>query len=1316
VDGAVSAAGAGGGSRGGRGMSSFTPAQQAAIAARGNVLVVAGAGTGKTRTLVERCLRLLREGASLEEMLIVTFTTAAAAEMRVRLRKALEDEVKAARPAPASTVADAAPELGRAAPRAASSIHSDQQGRAQRGPAGILDPAAHFTEQAALLDTAQISTLHSFCLGLVREHFHELAIDPQVVVLDERQTRPLARECLTELLAGHYAGRWPHSPALQHLIRRAGRGSDEHLRVLVVRLHSYAQSLPDPDGWLNGQLAMLNHASPTRWHAWLVAALDAWREQWLAALADAPNIPALTRCRAALAAVTAARAGDLQSPSVACAADGAATASRRHGVQMATAFAEILAADATENWQRRKSARRPAFAKLFEEAEFFHSLLGSDGAAAALAEDWEWSRHEMAALVELTRQFAGRFTEAKRQLGGVDFADVEQLSLRLLCAEHGAAARRCRERFAHVFVDEYQDINAAQDAILCAVSRSGAAANRFLVGDIKQSIYRFRLANPRIFAGYAEAWRAGDLQSPSLASDTSGGDCKSPAGSEAQSVIPLADNFRSHAAVLNFVNALFRPLMRAGVGGVTYDAAAELRFGNADERAPLAAGSGAGSRVELHVLTSDDATDSAEADEGQNEVEELLAIEREARFVATRLRGLHAAGHPVWDGNAHQFRPAQWRDMVVLMRSPGARGEAFAKEFHRAGVPLHAARGGFYESLEVSDLLNLLRLLDNPLQDLPLLAVLRSPLVGMSLEELVAIRKVSEKTLFWDALTKFRAAGPASGATAEACAKAAEFLVCFAEWRQLIRLGSLTQCLERVLTETHYEALLLAEPRGPERVANVRRLLDLARQFDPLQRQGLHRFLCFIAAQEAAELDHDPAPLPTEDAVRLMSIHQSKGLEFPVVVVAGLGVRFNLRDLSGDVLLDGELGLCPMVSPPESQRRYASLPHWLAKQRGQRESLGEELRLLYVALTRARDTLLLCGSDVGKGVAEKWRASSAAAITDLALLKARCPLDWLRLWLPGVAKEPDWHGDAAGRNALLSWWLHAAGEERPGDDAACLLTPALSPSGGEGEEAVVDSRRLEMAGDAEAEEVAGLRERLTRGYPHQAATHEPAKTSVSVLRRRAEAEEEAFQLFPTRELPQAPRRRGGRLTATQVGVAHHTFLQCVELRATGTLAELLAEAERLQTRGVLSEREADALSFPDLLRFWSSDVGQLVRGHARGVQREVPFTARFTVRELEEMTSGGAAESQGLLTSSPTVIEEDFVIVQGVVDLAVFSEEEIWLVDYKTDHFTEAELPAKLREHGLQLRLYARALERIYRKPVTRRWLHFLALGRTEAL
>ncbi len=1224
-------------------MSTFTSAQQAAITARGNVVVMAGAGTGKTRTLIERCRQLLRAGASLDQMLLVTFTEAAAAEMRARLRKSLQAELEE-----------------KTAP------HDDR-----------------LAEQLALLDTAQISTLHSFCLRLIRENFHALAIDPQLVILDERQTRPLARDCLTGLLAEHYAGRHPSSTAVQQLIRRAGRGSDEPLRTLVGKLHRYAQTLPDPEAWFTAQLARFGEPTPRQWKVWLSAGFEAWRADWLTALAAAPDVPALKLSAAALRQV----------PPVP--QDSGEEVRPERLRTIAAALNGLLAADSAEHWARKKTLLRPAFARLFADAEFLNALLGPDGTATALAEDWEWSRHNLAALVELTRQFTARFGEAKRQLGGLDFADLEQFALRLLRDDSTGVARQCRARFAHICVDEYQDINAAQDAILRLVGGQAAQANRFLVGDLKQSIYRFRLANPRIFAAYAQAWRTEQAASPTAA--------------QRQSVIALADNFRSHEAILNFVNPLFRSLMRTSIGGVAYDAEAELKAGHghgptevlgvAEEPAP---------RVELHVLTKELDEPADESDSSQD-LSDLLAIEREARCVALRLRELHDQGHAIWDEETKALRPVAWRDMVVLLRSPGSRGESFAQEFHRAKVPLHAQRGGFYEALEVSDLLNLLRLLDNPLQDLPLLAVLRSPLVGMTLEELVTLRANHGQRLWWDALIKFRAA-PLAGAAGTTWAKTAEFLERFTLWRGRLRLGSLTDCLESVLTETHYEALLLAEPRGAERSANVRRLLDLARQFDPYQRQGLHRFLQFITAQTEAELDHDPAPTPTDNAVRLMSIHQSKGLEFPVVVVAGLGTLFNERDLRGDILLDDEHGLCPMVSPTVSERHYPSLPHWLAQRRGRRELLGEELRLLYVALTRARDTLLLAGTDAGKEVVEQWRGP-ATPMDDLALLKARRPLDWLRRWLPCVTKEDDWRGDESGQNDLLGWRFYTADDARLATVSPKppprVTSPAMASLGDRAQES---SSPHQDSGPEEEALVASLRAKLTQPYPHELATHELAKTSVTVLRRLAMEAEEEVRLF---QPPVAgPRRMKGTLSAAQTGLAHHAFLQCVDLERTATALDLRNEAARLVRDGVLSEQDAKALDFAALLSFWESAVGQQVRKHAATVQREVPFTARFTVPELGAMQ----------MMAPPAVVppgkqgNEEFVVVQGVADLIVLGEREIWLLDYKTDHFDEAELPMKLREYGPQLTLYALALERIYGLRVTRTWLHFLTLGRTELL
>src|SRR5260221_10102850 len=314
--------------------------------------------------------------------------------------------------------------------------------------------------------------------------------------------------------------------------------------------------------------------------------------------------------------------------------------------------------------------------------------------------------------------------------------------------------------------------------------------------------------------------------------------------------------------------------------------------------------------------------------------------------------------------------------MAILLRAPSGKAEIFAKQFDRAGIPLVVERGGFYDSSEILDLLGVLQLLDNPLQDVPCIAVLRSPLVGCSLDELAEIR-LAASGHFWFALNQVQS--PKSKVQSETRAKVEKFLERFSRWRKLGRQTSLSQCLEAILAETHYDDWLKSRPRGAQRHANVRRFLNLAEKFDQFQRQGLFRFLKFIGAQREAEVEPEVSPVAEENAVRLMSIHQSKGLEFPVVAVADLAKNFNTQDLRGEIIFDEGLGLCPKVKPPSSGRRYPSLPHWLAQQHQRREQAGEELRLLYVARTRARGHLILSGG----GTEDQWEKLSdgAGAVT-----------------------------------------------------------------------------------------------------------------------------------------------------------------------------------------------------------------------------------------------------------------------------------------------------------------------------------------------
>jgi ATP-dependent helicase/nuclease subunit A len=1245
-------------------MSLLTDSQQQAVQARGNVLVVAGAGTGKTHTLVERCLALLLDSeppVSLENILLVTFTEAAAAEMRDRIRSAL--------------------------------LERQRTGQAD-GPAML-----RLAQQLALLDTAHISTLHGFCLGLLRQYFFVLALDPQVAVLDEQQTQPVIQETLDEVLASCYAASTDQAAAARDLIRSSG-GTETPIRHLILKIHRFTQSLADPAGWFRHQMELFGRLEPRQWRDWFVEGFQEWRELWRPALEsvarDADNVG-----RMLSALLKAGETPTLQ--------------------QIAHALRAVLEEDET-GWPRGcKTKLRPPLKKFFDEAEFLQSLAPQPEGRDPLAEDWQWGRQPMLGLLTLAREFGDRFARAKRELGGVDFADIEQLALRLLrdpaTGEPTAIAREWRRRLQYVFVDECQDINEAQDAIIRALSREGPQANRFLVGDVKQSIYRFRLADPRIFQEYEESWRL----------DASQGQC-----------IALSDNFRSRQGILAFVNELFAALMRPTLGGVTYSAEAQLRYGGPrgmtcslqgtetvvpDTReeqdvqrhlgavTPLPAGGRDESlRVEFHHISPKETGQEQTTTEGVDsegagvraEVLDLQATEREARLVALRLRDLREAGHLIWDASQEQFRPVAWGDMVVLLRSVRSRAECFAKEFARLGVPLLAERGGFYDSAEILDLLSLLRLLDNPLQDVPLLAVLHSPLVGLSLDDLAEIRAGTEHALFWTALNQWHrehsetAASHSPGAGNSLFARVDRFLACYKTWRGVAREGTLTECLEAVLSVTHYEALLQAETRGQERVANVRRLLSLARRFDPYQRQGLFRFLRFVQAQEETGIEEEPAPLPTRDAVRLMTIHKSKGLEFPVVVVAGLGTQFNFQDLRDRILLSKTFGLCPKIQAPDTESLYPSLAHWLASRRERRETLGEELRLFYVALTRARDTLVLVATAGRGGGAGPWSEAPPRAIADLELLGATSPLDWLRLWLPRTIRQDEWTSETTGGNHLLRWTFYTGDDPRlglrPATDAAALARPVLV-------QGTPEQARL-------------LRERLLWLYPNTTATLEPAKASVTVLRRRA-AEDEESTLLPVAcrqlaPLPTSGEKKSDGLSASERGLAHHRFMELVNLEAVDSETGLRKEAQRMVRDGFMTVAQEAVLDLGSLLSFWQSDLGRRIAVQPPGcVHRELSFTLRCTAVDLVQSGSSPMASVE------PGDLQGEFIVVQGTVDLAVILPDEIWLVDFKTDRIQTADLDAKAALYRPQLRLYGLALERIFRRTVRERWLHFFALGRS---
>ncbi|MDD5138688.1 MAG: UvrD-helicase domain-containing protein [Verrucomicrobiales bacterium] len=1297
---------------------SLTPSQRQAVAARGNVLVMAGAGTGKTKTLVARCLDCLeRERASLDKLLIVTFTEAAAAEMRQRLRRAIEARTQDA------------------------SLNSQPLAASKQGEDGST--LNFWRSQLALFDIAHIGTLHSFCLRLVREHFHELGLDPQLAILDEGEARQLANETLDEQFQAHYAGEDEFSIAVKNLIQIHGGGRDEKIRALILRLHNYSQTRPAAAGWLAEQIQKFSAAEPADWRHLLLTAIEDWRNEWLPVL---ENLKGGNEKAAELAGILARLESGVASS---LRLDHIGAQRRRYTREMeAEVLEQIISADG--NWPaKRKTVLRKPLEDLFDEAAFLAALAPVKNGTDPLTEDWNWVRGHMETLLRLAEEFAGKFSDRKRADGVLDFHDLEQFALKLLwdfaADKPTATAETWRNKLSFVFVDEYQDINAAQDKIIAALSRnafspsprpSGERAgvrgaelannlpphpdpllllggegegknapvgNRFLVGDVKQSIYRFRLADPKIFRDYSKIWHG-----------------------ENGRVIPLSENFRSRESLLNFVNSVFAPLMRKELGGVEYDEEAQLKFGSPETRPGFSVAKDASPRTELLLRLKAGRNESSEPDEesGADEPADLGETEKEARLLAARLKELRAEKHEIWDDKDKIFRAVEWRDMAVLLRAMSGKSEIYAMEFEHAGVPLVIARGGFYDSSEIADLLSLLQLLDNPLQDVPCIAVLRSPLVGLSLDELAAIRLTVSREHFWTALNaiqneKLKIKNAAAG-------KVSKFLERFARWRKLARQASLSRCLEQVLAETHYDDWLKSRSRGLQRHANVGRFLNLAQKFDQFQRQGLFRFLKFIEAQREAEAEPEVAATPDENAVRLMSIHQSKGLEFPVVAIADLAKPFNTQDLRGEIIFDEEFGLCPKVKPPHTGRRYPSLPHWLAQRHQRREQAGEELRLLYVAMTRARDTLILTGSVSEKKWTEQWQETGT--VTEQKILAAKSYADWLGIWFAQRQVQNSKfkiQNEKEGETPLLRWRIvedvELGGDpvrSSRGDEAQTKEKPEPPHVGCYGDTTALDEATVKK-----------LRAVLGWVYPQQAATERAAKSSVTALRRQAsdELDDEAepvfnFQ-FSGRRLARVPAPpgqnpkseiRNPKLNAADAGTAHHKFLQHVSLEKTGGVTALEAEALRLERQRVLSADERGALNLKAVAAFWNSDAGQKIRQQATSVKRELAFTAKFRLNELDKLVGSSRCDDgtpqHGILASN------EFVVVQGVADLVVLLPREIWLVDFKTDEAGAGDLPAKIKLYSPQLKLYASALGRIYSKPVTNCWLHFLSAQRTESV
>ena len=1258
----------------------FTEDQQRVIDLRNcNILVSAAAGSGKTAVLVERIVELVSgsgcdsaRAVDIDRLLIVTFTNAAAAQMRERITKALSDRVEA---------------------------EPDNE---------------HIKKQLMLIHNAKIMTIHSFCLYLIKNHFNDIGLDPDFRTADEGEIRLLKQEVLSELLEEQFAlGRQEFTDCVEYF---AYDGREKRLEELIERLYTFSGSYPFPEKWLR-QHRMDYHVETfeelvkTEWFAGMMqeisALLQECKEQEKAALkiCEEPDGPyfyavALEQDQELIAGLEQELASVVQTASE----PEQSVASAEMDSSVAKDAFEVLAARVQGISYARMAAKKDDSVSAEKRElvkamrERVKSLLGTLSEKYFVSGPKQWlaeCRQADAALcelVDLALLFGERLTEKKREKNLLDFEDMEHLALQILLKEDengqmvpSDTALEYREQFVEILIDEYQDSNLVQEFLLQSISgEDDGRFNRFMVGDVKQSIYKFRLARPELFLEKFATYQKED------------GNCVR---------VDLKQNFRSRHEVTDCVNDLFLQLMHRELGGVEYDADAALYPA---AQFPEADGEAADAREKDVALGSEEKQGSAvpvstacEASIARSPYEPELCIaaisgekgedpkELEAKMIAGKIREI-VGKLPVRDSESGQLRPARYQDIVILLRTTSGWDETFKKILEENAIPVFVtSKTGYFAATEVQTVLNFLRVLNNPLQEIPLFGVLKSVLFGFSDAQLATLRALDEtgKRCLYDCVKLAAGEGESgegsvgygsgsNGADASLREKCCSFLSFLNRYREYAVYLPIHKLMEQFLEETGYLYTVSALPGGVQRRINVEMLLTRAESFEKTSYSGLFHFIRYMEQLEKYDIDYGETGASDEnaDVVRIMSIHKSKGLEFPVCFVSGLSKRFNRQDSVAPVLMDMDLGLAIDWVDPTARIRHTTLKKNVLARKLNADSMGEELRVLYVALTRAEEKLILTGTCKEDKLPREDAAQGAYGYSALRLQEASSYYDLVL---------PAWQ--SVGRRLQICTQEELLQAE--------LVRASLG----------YNSRQklFEEAGkEPEAAELA-LCERLQKPYAHENLAGLFVKTTVSELKKEGMQEEaaEGLTLFSEEEvvpyLPQFVREQEETVSGTTRGSAYHRLLEIFpfERQETWTAEKIRTVIEEYKADRRLSEEYAAAINVYKIRAFLQTPLAARMAKAARSnrLHREQPFVLGLSANRLN--------------TDFP---EDETVLIQGIIDVYLEEEDGIVLADYKTDLVKD---PKELiLRYRVQLDYYEEALVRLTGKCVKEKLIYSFGL------
>ncbi|MDM0270608.1 helicase-exonuclease AddAB subunit AddA [Clostridioides difficile] len=1250
-----------------------------------NLLVAAAAGSGKTAVLVERIIQMItsRENPiDIDKLLVVTFTNAAASEMRERIGDA----------------------IGKA-------LDENPENK-------------HLQNQLVLLNKSSITTIHSFCLDVIKSNFHRINLDPNFRIGDQTECAILKQEAIEEVFEDLYEER---DEGFLNLVESyAERGGDKEVQDIILGIYSFAMASPEPKKWLIDSAERFN----------IDENFDFSQSIWARAILDTVKIEINGLClnmERALKEVESIEELETFVEKLSVEYKKIADISQACNKSWDEAYKK-MASMSFENYVKgvkRISKDAPSYIKESKEKaktirdktkKSLESIV-----SATFNKDNDSIREEIKYLYNIVKpissvvlRFEEEYSNKKREKGIIDFNDIENFALNILTDvdEKGNIvpsdiAVGYRNKFYEIFIDEYQDSNLVQEVLLKAVANT-ETPNRFMVGDVKQSIYRFRQAKPELF-----------LQKYNNYNDKKGSSHRK---------IMLYKNFRSREEVVDAVNYIFENIMNENIGEIEYTEKERLNLGanfnvDTDEKSII------GGATEIHLIQKDnkldddiinDKDDRINNKEDEIEEEEKLDnIQLEARMVGNIIKDLMKVNEDgkiqkVYDKGIDGYRPVEFRDIVILLRATSAWAPVFADELMNMDIPTYADVGvGYFDTIEIKTILSLLQIIDNPMQDIPLISVLKSPIFGFTPEDLIDIRVQSKDKIFYEVLkstaeydgfTDSQNENESEFIPSEECInKSKDFLIKLKEFKEKSMYMSTDEFIWYLYTRTGYYAYVGALPGGSQRQANLKVLFERAKQFEETSLKGIFNFVNFIEKLKKSSSDMGSAKTLGENAnvVRIMSIHKSKGLEFPVVICSAMGKNFNTQDFKKSILYHHNLGYGPQFVDYERRISFPSIAKEALKSKINIENLSEEMRVLYVAFTRAKEKLIITGSTRNiQDSIKRWSngIESLDTISQYEILKGKNFLDWI---MPCVLRHRDLSNllEEVGLDAVFnvehnSKWYGKLWNKND------ILVEKKSDEEKESIEEILEKIDVD---NPDSDYYSEIEEKLNYIYPYEFSTRKPATISVTEIKKiQNNYEEELINtIFEQKVILKKPlfiqnEEEREKISGTERGTIVHLVMEVLDLKNVSSVNDIKSQIRGFVSKGIITEKQASIVNPYKIYKFFASNIGKRML-NAEIINREKSIYAQVNMKDIyiyEKLINN----------DDKKLYDNESVMLRGIVDAYFEEDNQIVLVDYKTDFVNEENINQIIEKYKKQLDLYADIIETLTGKSVKEKCIYLFGV------